>query len=741
MEASQAVTLDSDTPKNSEKANNAPPSGGFRLDNLRISIRMAMVLALPIAATLWLGGVAIFDARHEVVEQQKLQTLAVVAQKISGTVHELQKERGMSAGFINSKGQSFSSELPGQRGATNDAHKSMTSALKNIDAATYGTQMVKLVSAAQSALGNLQSMRSRVSRLQATVPQMAKYYTPTIAKLLSIVEFMGSLSHNAEVSNAIATYTAFLQGKERAGIERAMGAAGFGAGQFAPPVYQNFIGLIAAQDSFFAVFRKHAQADQITYYNQTLTGPAVDGVNRMRKIARDSVSSGNTGGITGKQWFATITSKIELMKKVEDRIAGDLVTLTDNLRAHANTVFWTDIGVVGGLTAVTLLLAFYMVRGITRPMTRLADATKRLADGDTATEITLRESGDEVGTLVKATKVFRENLIQNEHLQAEQREAEKREAEEESRRAEEKRTAEARTEEEKRAADAKAEAARKQAMIEMADNFEKSVMGVVESLSSAATEMQSSAETMSATADQTNQQATAVAAASEEATVNVQTVASSAEELSASIEEISRQVTQSNQIAQSAVDEAQQTNEKVEGLAEAAQKIGDVVSLINDIASQTNLLALNATIEAARAGDAGKGFAVVASEVKSLATQTGKATEEIGAQITAIQGATGEAVQAIQAIGSTIGQLGEIATSVASAVDQQGSATREIASSVQQAAAGTQEVSGNIAQVTQAASETQASSGQMLGAAKELAQQGNVLRTEVDKFLQEVRAA
>jgi methyl-accepting chemotaxis protein len=401
-----------------------------------------------------------------------------------------------------------------------------------------------------------------------------------------------------------------------------------------------------------------------------------------------------------------------------------------------------DVIMVSALAFFFLAIGgMIFARSLARPMGRLTIAMQKLADGDKEANIPGTDRRDEIGDMARTAGVFKNSMIETENLQAEQREVEKRAQEEENRRAEEKRTVEASAEEEKRAADKQAEAVRKEAMIGMADGFEKSVMSLVESLNSAATEMKSSAQSMSTSADQTNQQATAVAAASEEATVNVQTVASSAEELSASIEEISRQVAQSNQIAQNAVDEAKMTNEKVEGLAQAAQKIGEVVSLINDIASQTNLLALNATIEAARAGDAGKGFAVVASEVKSLATQTGKATEEIGAQITAIQGATGEAVGAIQGIGSTIGQLGEIATSVASAVEEQGSATREIASSVQQAAAGTQEVSGNIVQVTQAASETQASSGQMLSAANELAQQGEVLWSEVDKFLQEVRAA
>ncbi len=278
------------------------------------------------------------------------------------------------------------------------------------------------------------------------------------------------------------------------------------------------------------------------------------------------------------------------------------------------------------------------------------------------------------------------------------------------------------------------------AQVALADNFETNIKGIVESVSSSATEMQGSAQSLSSTAEETSRQSTAVAAASEEASTNVQTVASAAEELSKSVEEVGRQVGQSNKIAEGAVEEAQRTNEKFQGLAEAASKIGEVVNLINDIASQTNLLALNATIEAARAGEAGKGFAVVASEVKSLANQTAKATEEIAAQIGAIQAATTDAVSAIQGIGSTIGEISEIASAISGAVDQQSSATREIATNVQQAASGTQEVSQNISGVTQAASETGEAASQVLGAADELSKQSELLRDQVDSFLVEIRA-
>ena len=268
--------------------------------------------------------------------------------------------------------------------------------------------------------------------------------------------------------------------------------------------------------------------------------------------------------------------------------------------------------------------------------------------------------------------------------------------------------------------------------------FADEVTNVVETVSSAATELQTSSQAMSSTAEETNNQAAAVAAAAEEASVNVQTVASATEELAATLTEVGRQVTESAKIASNAVDEARATNEKVQGLADAAGKIGEVVVLINDIASQTNLLALNATIEAARAGDAGKGFAVVASEVKSLASQTAKATEDIGGQVAAIQEATNQAVEAIQGIDKTIGQISEIAATIAASVDEQNAATKEIAENVQQAASGTQEVSRNIVGVTQAATETGQVSAQVLGASSELSQHSEKLRAQVDTFLSDV---
>jgi len=361
---------------------------------------------------------------------------------------------------------------------------------------------------------------------------------------------------------------------------------------------------------------------------------------------------------------------------------------------------------------IGILLAWLIGRSIVNPVTAMTAAMQKLAGGDTRAEIPARERGDEIGVMAGAVQVFKDNMIEADRLRSQQEELKHR-----------------------------AEAEKKAALNKMADEFEGSVKGVVNAVSSASTELQTSAQAMAATAEQTSRQSTAVAAASEQASTNVQTVASATEELTGSVAEITRQVAESSRICAEAVAEAAQTQQSMQGMAETAQKIGAVVTMINDIASQTNLLALNATIEAARAGDAGKGFAVVASEVKSLANQTAKATEEISAQIGAVQSASAASVKAIEGISATIGRVNEIATTIASAVEEQGAATKEIARNVQQAALGTNDVSSNIGGVSQAASETGSAASQVLSAAGELSKQSEMLRGQVDQFLATIRAA
>jgi methyl-accepting chemotaxis protein len=369
--------------------------------------------------------------------------------------------------------------------------------------------------------------------------------------------------------------------------------------------------------------------------------------------------------------------------------------------------------IAAGLVLLLALgVSMFVARGITRPLQRMTGAMKDLAGGKLDVEVPGIGRRDEVGEMADAVEVFKNNASARGELEAEQKETEGR-----------------------------AVARRKADMDRLANEFEGAVGQIVETVSSASSELEASAGTLTSTAERAQELTTMVAAASEEASTNVQSVASATEEMASSVNEISRQVQESARMAGEAVDQARHTNDRVGELSKAAARIGDVVELINSIAGQTNLLALNATIEAARAGEAGRGFAVVASEVKALAEQTAKATGEIGLQITGIQSATEESVNAIKEIRGTIEKLSEISSAIAAAVEQQGAATQEISRNVQQAAHGTQQVSSHITDVQRGASETGSASSLVHSAARSLSGESNRLKLEVGKFLNSVRAA
>jgi methyl-accepting chemotaxis protein len=362
---------------------------------------------------------------------------------------------------------------------------------------------------------------------------------------------------------------------------------------------------------------------------------------------------------------------------------------------------------LGVLAGVTVMLR----RRVIKPLGTLTEVVSDLAAGRHDVTIPAIGRADEIGTMAKSLQVFKEALIAKKAA------------------------------DEAAAVEADAKIQRGQRVDKITRDFESMIGEIVEIVSSASTELEVSAATLTSNAERSEQLTTVVAAASEEASTNVQSVASATEQMASSVNEISRQVQDSARIASEAVQQAQKTNDRVGELAKAASRIGDVVELINTIAGQTNLLALNATIEAARAGEAGRGFAVVASEVKALAQQTAKATGEISQQISGIQAATQESVGAIREIGDTIGRMSEIASTIAAAVEQQGAATQEISRNVQQAAHGTQQVSSNITDVQRGASETGSASSQVLSAAKSLSGESSRLRLEVGKFLSSVRAA
>jgi methyl-accepting chemotaxis protein len=384
----------------------------------------------------------------------------------------------------------------------------------------------------------------------------------------------------------------------------------------------------------------------------------------------------------------------------------------DDLDDKMAPIAWLLGLAILGIAVISGSIAWMIGRSISKPLGELGARMQALAEGKLDGEIPGTGRGDEIGAMAATVQIFKDNAIRIRGL--EQAEAQ---------------------------VQARAAAERRAAMENIAGDFERSVTGIVRSVSTAAAGMQTTAQSMTSTASDASARAATVGAASQSSSDNVGTVAAAAEELSSSVAEISRQVARSSEIASKAVGDAERTNATVGALSTGAEKIGEVVKLIHSIAAQTNLLALNATIEAARAGESGRGFAVVASEVKALANQTAKATEEISAQVAAMQASTSEAVASIGGITETIAQMSEITVSISSAVEQQGGATREIARNIQSVAAGSSEISAHIGGVTSAAAATGKAASEVLSNARELDNQSGMLRSAVDEFLVKVRAA
>ena len=458
-----------------------------------------------------------------------------------------------------------------------------------------------------------------------------------------------------------------------------------------------------------AAARADAPAAIVAVVNRSKQPEAQTLINRQLEVIK-TLSSGKATDIPVIELQKLNTAALSYSVDLVHAALAEMVA-----RAEHQTSSTLNVIVDAGMMLVALMVTgaglTIVRRRVSTPIRALTEAMRRLADHDLTVTLDGTARKDEIGDMSRAVEVFKENMIKADRLVAEQL------------------TEQGRKE-------------RRQAEVEQfISAFDASVTESLHTLSSASTELQATAQTMSSTAEQTSQKSVAVASASDEASTNVQRVAAATEELTASISEISRQVAESTKVTNNAVTQAERTNVEVQALADAAQRIGDVVLLISGIASQTNLLALNATIEAARAGEAGKGFAVVAAEVKNLAAQTARATDDITAQVAAIQTATGSSVQAIQAIGNTIVRVNEIAATIAAAVEQQGAATQEIARNVQQASTGTTQVAGHIASVSQAAGETGAAAGEVLTSVQVLAQLSDGLRHEVDRFVSNIRAA
>ncbi len=649
------------------------------LKNLPLKIKILLIVILPLAGYLGVSGITLVKDYQQLKSYNAIHDLSILSNHISSLVHELQKERGASAGFLGSKGQKFRNKLSSQRRETDAKRTTLNNYLKTYDLKKFNPTLTDKINRAMTNLSRLEDERRAISNQQRTTKEAVRYYSKTNASLLDIIGYMTHLPEDAKLAAQIGAYYNFLQSKERAGKERAILSGVFSKGSFTPDTYSLFIQLVTEQNTYLSVFKALATEEEKQFFERTVSGSAVDQVKQMRQIARDvNLDTSKSFGVDPVTWFNTITQKINLLKKVEDYLSTTIQNQAKALASSQKMKITISLSLFAVVTSLCLFLLIFITSLILQGIRQATVVALELAEGEG--DLTKRmnlDTKDEIGMLGQAIDRMLDNLS--------------------------------------------AMVKQIQEITTSLDDSNSELTAVSGEMNEATENVAGRASMVAAAAEEMSANMDTVTIAVEDASHNVASVASSTEEIASISEEIAKNTEKARVITTKAVSQAANSSDRVNELGRAADEIGKVTETITEISEQTNLLALNATIEAARAGEAGKGFAVVANEIKELAKQTADATLEIKTRIEGIQKSTKGTVSEIEEISKVINEINEIVTGISSSVETQTTTTTAIAGNINQASQGIMEVTENVSQastvsreVAQDIAEVDQSSGQVL---------------------------
>ncbi len=686
--------------------------------NLKISIRLFAGSILPVLALIVMSAVVMTDQISNAFEKKRVRQIAELAPDISNLVHELQKERGRSAGFIASNGRVFRDHIAQQRILTNQKLAIARKALKHLETHEKQSQLGGTSKVALQELTHLDAKRSQIDALRMTIPTMAKYYTSTIQTLLSTVNEMHRVSTDDETSKEIASYIEFLQGKERAGLERAMGATGFSSGAFKVDTFYKFVKFIESQNAYFHTFTDLGKKDLVTFYKSTMQGHAVDEVERMRKIAIASIESGNLGGIQSSYWFDTITQKINLLKRVEDRIAETLVHDARASEAALWNLLYIETAVVLSIVFGTLYFAYCVLRTLTSPLGRICKSMTRMAEGEENVEIKDAERLDEIGKMARAVVFFKEATEEKKRLEDEAR-SKQAEIENEQR--------EWRKQQRleiinlvgsglSQLAEGDLTARIKPDMPEGYEALKEDFNSALEKLEKTIGKVLQGSENISTGTQQIAQSSNDLAQRTERQAATLEETAAAVANITTSIRKSADGAARARNVVGVSKNKAEHGGQIVDNAIEAMSKIekssseiSQIIGVIDEIAFQTNLLALNAGVEAARAGETGRGFAVVASEVRGLAQRSASAAQTIKDLIESSSQHVSEGVKLVQNSGDAlkeivegVSEIDQVVTEISNGAEQQAQTLDDVNTAVNEIDTVTQENAAMVEETTEA---------------------------------------